>query len=288
MRIKRMAMNGALAALAALAHISVAQAGNYYVAANGNDANPGTLTKPFATLPRAQQAARKAAGRDAVTIFIREGTYYLAETLIFTAEDSGTKAAPVLYQAYEKEQAVISGGARLKDLKWEIYRDGIMQAKVPAGFATDQLFVNGERQPLARYPNFDPKERHFNGWAKDAFSPQRAARWKDPAGGFIHALHAAEWGGMDYVITGKGPDNTITYEGGWQNNRPMGMHDIRFVENIFEELDAPGEYRSGPPAASDRVPRHGTGSGAVRQLQRADLPPRRAHLHGEQGTAAAQ
>ena len=117
-----------------------------------------------------------------------------------------------------------------------------MQAKVPAGFATDQLFVNGERQPMARYPNFDPKERHFNGWAKDAFSPQRAARWKDPAGGFIHALHAAEWGGMHYVITGKGPDNKITYEGGWQNNRPMGMHDIRFVENIFEELDAPGEW----------------------------------------------
>ena len=84
----------------------------------------------------------------------------------------------------------------------------------------DQLFVNGERQPLARYPNFDPKERHFNGWADDAFSPQRAARWSDPRGGFIHALHAAEWGGMHYVITGKGPDNKITYEGGWQNNRP--------------------------------------------------------------------
>ena len=38
-------------------------------------------------------------------------------------------------------------------------------------------------------------------------------------------MHAAEWGGMHYVITGKGPDNKITYEGGWQNNRPMGMHD---------------------------------------------------------------
>ncbi|MCX5653203.1 MAG: PDZ domain-containing protein [Planctomycetota bacterium] len=237
-----MAIKVALVALAALTQISSAQAGNYYVAANGNDANPGTLAKPFATLPRAQQAARKAAGREAVTIFIREGTYYLPGTLIFTAEDSGTKAAPVVYQAYEKEQAVISGGVRLKDLKWEIYKDGVMQAKVPAGFATDQLFVNGERQPLARYPNFDPEERHFNGWAKDAFSPQRAARWQNPAGGFIHALHAAEWGGMHYVITGKGPDNKITYEGGWQNNRPMGMHNIRFVENIFEELDAPGEW----------------------------------------------
>jgi len=65
---------------------------------------------------------------------------------------------------------------------------------------------------------------------------------KNPAGGFIHALHAAEWGGMHYAITGKSADNKVTYEGGWQNNRPMGMHEIRFVENIFEELDAPGEW----------------------------------------------
>ncbi len=213
-----------------------------YVAANGKDTNPGTLAKPLATLQRAQQAARKTAGREAVTVFLREGTYYLPETLVFTAEDSGTKAAPVVYQAYAKEQAVISGGVLLRDLKWEPYKDGIMQAKVPAAFTTDQLFVDGARQPMARYPNFDPKEHHFNGWSKNAFSPERAARWKDPAGGFIHALHAAEWGGMHYVITGKGPDNKITYEGGWQNNRPMGMHDIRFVENIFEELDAPGEW----------------------------------------------
>jgi hypothetical protein len=217
--------------------------GSFFVATNGNDTNPGTLAKPFATLQRAQQAARKAAGRAAVTVFVREGTHYLPETLIFTAEDSGTKTAPVVYQAYQKEQAVISGGVRLKDLKWEPYQNGIMQARVPAGFATDQLFVNGERQPMARYPNFNPKERIFNGYAADAFSPERAARWKDPAAGFIHALHAAAWGGMHYVITGKDADNKVTYEGGWQNNRPMGMNkECRFVENIFEELDAPGEW----------------------------------------------
>ncbi len=35
----------------------------------------------------------------------------------------------------------------------------------------------------------------------------------------------------------------MTYEGGWQNNRQMGMHkNDRFVENIFEELDVPGEW----------------------------------------------
>jgi len=213
----------------------------YYVAPNGKDSNSGTLKKPFATIQRAQQEVRKQKAKGAI-VHLREGTYYLPETFVLTAEDSGSKDAPVVYQSYEKEKAVISGGILLKDLKWEPYKDGIMKAKVPAGFATDQLFVNGERQPLARYPNFDPKERHFNGWAKDAFAPERAAKWKDPTGGFIHALHAAHWGGMHYVITGKGPDNKITYEGGWQNNRPMGMHDIRFVENIFEELDAMGEW----------------------------------------------
>jgi hypothetical protein len=220
-----------------------AQPTQLFVATTGNDTNPGTLAKPFATLQRAQQAARQAARREAVTVFVRAGTYYLPETLVLTAADSGTKAAPVVYQAYQKEQPVISGGVRLKDLKWEPYKDGIMRAKLPAGFTTDQLFVNGELQPMARYPNFDPKARFFHGTAADAISPQRAARWKDPAGGFIHALHGNEWGGMHYLITGKGPDNKVAYEGGWQNNRPSGMHkEHRFVENIFEELDAPGEW----------------------------------------------
>ena len=77
-------------------------AGDFFVATNGSDSNPGTLAKPFATLQKAQEAARNVAGRKAVTIFIREGTYYLPETLILTAEDSGTKAAPLVYQGYQK------------------------------------------------------------------------------------------------------------------------------------------------------------------------------------------
>jgi len=169
-----------------------ARAAQVFVAPNGNDANPGTLDKPFASLQRAQQAARKVAGREAVAVMVRAGTYYLPETIVLDAADSGTKDAPVVYQAYRKEQPVISGGIQMRNLKWEPYKDGIMRAKLPAGFTTDQLFVNGESQPLARYPNIDPKARFFHGTAADAFSPERAARWKDPAGGFIHALHVQE------------------------------------------------------------------------------------------------
>ena len=87
-----------------------------FVAPNGNDANPGTLAKPVATLQRAQLAARKLAGRDPVTVLIREGTYYLPEPLVFTAEDSGGKAAPVVYQAYQNERPVLSGGVVMLSL----------------------------------------------------------------------------------------------------------------------------------------------------------------------------
>jgi hypothetical protein len=48
---------------------------------------------------------------------------------------------------------------------------------------------------------------------------------------------------MHYVITGKSADGNVLYEGGWQNNRPKPMHaQYRFVENVFEELDAPSEW----------------------------------------------
>jgi hypothetical protein len=215
---------------------------NLHLSPAGNDASPGTAAHPLATLASAQRAARAAAGKKPVTVWVHAGTYYLPETLRFTAEDSGTAEAPVLYVAVPGEQPVISGGARLQ-LDWEPFRDGVFQAKTPAGLAMDQLFVNGQRQHMARYPNYDPNARQFNGSAKDAIAPERVARWSDPSGGYIHAMHQALWGDMHWRILGKKADGALDYEGGWQNNRPSSMHpEFRFVENIREELDAPGEW----------------------------------------------
>jgi len=222
--------------------IAGAPAAEFYVAPGGDDASPGDLQRPFATIGRAQGAARQAPKGERVTVYLRGGTHYLTQTLVFTPEDSGTEEAPVTYVAYARETPVISGGVRLL-LNWQPFRDGIMQAAVPPGLITDQLFVDGRRRHMARYPDFDPSVRHFNGFAADAFSPARAARWSDPRGGFIHAMHAHEWGDFHYRITGKNAANEVAYEGGWQNNRRMGMHKTyRMVENVFEELDAPGEW----------------------------------------------
>lgn len=230
-------------AMAALFALPLAAA-DFHVAPTGKDTNRGTQAAPFQTLGAARDAARNLAGKEAVTVHVADGVYYLPETLVFTPADSGTARNPVAYVAQREGGAVISGGLKL-NLKWEPFRDGIFKAVTPAGLAIDQLFINGVRQRMARYPNFDANKptAAYQGFAADAISKERAARWADPAGGYLHAMHVHLWGGYHYRITGKQPDGSVAYEGGWQNNRQMGMHnDFRMVENIFEELDAPGEW----------------------------------------------
>ncbi len=231
---------GSLLSLQILVAVALPAFGQpYYVAPAGNDANPGTIGIPFASLQRAQAALRQ----ERSTVYLREGTYYLPEPLIFTAQDSGAKDAPVVFQSYQDEHAVLSGGVKLGNLVWEPWTNGIFQAKVPEALRTEEIFVNGERQILARYPNHDPKAQYFEGFAADAISPERVARWADPAGGYFHAMHPALWGDFTWRITGKDPQGGLTREGGWQNNRGGAVHQkIRFVENIFEKLDAPGEW----------------------------------------------
>ncbi len=211
----------------------------YYVAPHGSDTAPGTLEAPFASLARAQMAVRQKPG----TVFLRGGTYYLGEPLVFTAADSGTPTAPVIYQAFPNETPVVSGGVRLDRLQWRPSSNGVFVADVPGDLLTEEIFVNGERQTLARYPNFDPAAQYFDGFAADAISTNRSARWADPSGGYFHAMHPALWGDFTWRITGKDANGVVTREGGWQNNRGGAVHKtIRFVENIREELDAPGEW----------------------------------------------
>lgn len=215
-----------------------------YVDRAGRDTDRGTADRPFATLSRARDAVRASGrlGREPVTVHVRAGVYYLPETLVFTAGDSGKREAPVTYEGDPAGGSVLSGGLGL-NLEWEPYSNGVYRAKVPAGLEIDQLFVNNERQPMARYPNYDPNQRMMHGFAADAFSNERAARWADPVGGYMHAMHPAHWGDVHFRITGKNPDGSLAYEGGWQNNRGSAMHrEHRFVENIFEELDSPGEW----------------------------------------------
>jgi hypothetical protein len=211
----------------------------YFVSPTGNDKNSGTEKSPLKSIKAAQYKARGQKGE--TTIYLRGGEYRLAETVVFTALD-GNKNKQLTLCSYPGEKAVISGGIQLK-LSWQTYKNGIMQAKVSPKIAIDMLTVNGKIRSMARFPNYDSTAVRFNGTSADASSPEQVKTWKNPAGGFLHAMHVSDWGDFHYLITGKDEQGNLKTDGGWQNNRPYGMSkDNRMVENIFEELDAPGEW----------------------------------------------
>ena len=218
---------------------------NLYVSPQGHDDNDGSQANPVKSFQRAQTLAR--AAKCHVNVWFAPGIYYLPATVVLTDADSH-----VSFHSQEPQGAVLSGGERLS-LKWKRGKDGVYWARLEGYEGIDQLFVNGVRRRMARYPNPSGIQdaNIFDCWKlgaqndspqEDALSPERIARWKDPRGGYVHAMHNLLWGDMHWRITGR--DSTgLLMEGGWQNNRPSKMHDTyRFVENIREELDEPGEW----------------------------------------------
>ncbi len=294
-----------------------------HVTPEGKDTYPGTTENPVATLAAAQQAARASTGRQPVIVMLHEGVYYLPDTLVFTEADSGTVRYPVEYTAAAGEEPVISGGSRLT-LEWKAGSGGIMEAAVPEGLNIDQLWINGKRQCMARFPNRIPGKNVFDRWdlkhsnepaqpSEDGLSPERITRWANPAGGYIHAMHPSLWGDMHWLIKGRKTDGTFDTEGGWQNNRPSPMHHkYRFVENIREELDEPGEWfhdaqanklyympvagtdmetatvEVGAAQTPDRIYRDQRQSRSIRQTQRDYIPTCCKDIYGKQRAAASE
>ena len=71
---------------------------NFFVAPNGNDHNPGTIERPFATLYKAHQWVRPGE-----TINLRAGTYQA----LISWNKSGTPTAPITIQAYNGEDVTL-------------------------------------------------------------------------------------------------------------------------------------------------------------------------------------
>ncbi|MFC9625310.1 right-handed parallel beta-helix repeat-containing protein [Streptomyces sp. NPDC056930] len=224
-----------------------------HVSATGGDRGDGSAARPFRTLERAQKAVRTslrkgAAQRRPVDVVVHGGTYRLRSALKFTTADSGTAGAPVRYLAAPGERVVISGGRSLAP-RWRSFSGSIKVADIGAGLDFDGLFVDGQRQTLARYPNYDPDTAILGGYAPDAISPERVARWKNPTTALVRGLHDGMWGGNSFKVTGVKADGTPELAWVGDNNRGSGLHaTYRMVENVFEELDAPGEWFYDKPA----------------------------------------
>lgn len=154
-----------------LALISCLYGTEFYVSVNGNDANPGTLQAPFATLKQARNAIRalKQNGQfnSPMTVTVLEGVYELQEPFELTKEDSGKPDMPIVYRAQPGKKVYLIGGKTV--LGFEPYRSGILKADLAKQGLADKrikvLVFNGRRQELARYPNHDPDDLNGGRWA---------------------------------------------------------------------------------------------------------------------------
>ncbi len=247
-------------ALFLLLAIIPAYALDLHVALHGSDNNNGTPSKPFRTIEKAQSTLRYSGllGKESCRIIIHQGYYRLTTPLRITTEDSGSTQFPVIYCAAENEEVVLSGAQPIQS-EWELWNNGIYRTHVGTLDAIDQLFLDGKRQHMARYPNFGagfiPMDADgavrgkkagtppFSGCTPNAWDAEKAAEWKNPAGAIMNGMHGGLWGSQHYFVTGKDDQGALIYEGGWQNNRSSDPHNgYRMIENVFEELDHPGEW----------------------------------------------
>ena len=124
---------------------------------------------------------------------------------------------------------------------WVDEGDGVFSASTR--YEADALYINGEKYQMARFPKYNPNIKIFGGFSRDVLSKAKADGWKNPKGAYIHAMHLHNWGGFSYEVTGKDENGNLSYIGGWQNNRQMGMHsDFKYIENVREEMTEPGEW----------------------------------------------
>ncbi len=228
---------------------------DFYVAPWGDDADPGSFDKPFATLTRARGAVRTliAAGLTApVTVLVRDGTYRITDPIILSPLDSGTAAHSITYAAYPNERPVVSGGRAISG--WTAQPDGTWTVDIPeavgGAWPFRELFVDGQRRPRARHPN--------SGFNRVSFAEpdQRTAielyegdlpLSTNLAGAELVFLH-------DWSISRVRIDQVDHAQNILTTAEPIGAavfifaitffeeHPRYFVENDLALLDAPGEW----------------------------------------------
>ncbi|OGV67435.1 MAG: hypothetical protein A3K19_15360 [Lentisphaerae bacterium RIFOXYB12_FULL_65_16] len=241
----------------------------YVVAPNGDDANPGSVEKPFRTVEAARDAVRalKRDGglKEPVTVLLRGGMYCLDKPVEFTADDSGTADAPITYAAYPDEKPMLSGGTPITG--WKPGANGIWTAELPAVKAGtwyfNQLFTARPGQPYferrcrtckglfviagltdAPYKNATAPVNHRNPQDEVMFFKGDIQPWEHIEDVELVFMH--DWSVGRLWIKNIDFDNGIVKFTGYPHYRighwyPNGRNPY-FVENVKEFLGKPGEW----------------------------------------------
>jgi len=253
---------------------SSAPRADFYIAVDGNDANPGTKEKPFATLAKARDAVRKLKKKscaDDITVLVRGGTYTIHETVVFGLEDSGSRDQTITYAAYPGEEPVFSSGKKITGWKKlqnppnalpEKAHSNVWVANLPETKGGKWRFFtlfDGDKMLLrAQGKGWMPEGEPLDDWWRGVFAsiedkstfqfPEGALKnWENledveirvfPAGYTMNMLGLAS---VDEKARAARTSVPATYPiKSWPEED--GLAPSAWVENVLEALDEPGEW----------------------------------------------
>ena len=155
-----------------------------YVAVNGKGSADGTKKNPFDTIESARDAIREVnkSSLKGIDVVVGAGTYFITETIEFTAEDTGSEKCPIRYIG--EDGAAINGGTSFdytvfskaagdtlamfpEEVQDKLYMldlskfgytaEDIAKMKDSQKYHEKAALINvdGEQMDLARYPNAD-------------------------------------------------------------------------------------------------------------------------------------
>ena len=214
----------------------------FYVSPDGSDANGGMIDTPFRTIEKARDAVRAIASNmsEDITVYLRGGTYELANTLTFDQRDSGTNGFSVIYENYPSESPVVSGGRHVYGWvqdgdTWKVQLD----QNTPQ---FRQLYVNGVRAVRARSGNLAPSDftKTASGFTITNSTMQNWGNIQD-----IELVSNRLWKQYRCGVQSISGTALTVKQPCWNNSQShtnFSMDNVLWIENAYELLDAPGEW----------------------------------------------
>ena len=226
------------------------------VAPYGDDSNPGTPEAPLKTFEKAKEILKNTQTDSKVTVWFREGTYTINETVKFTPADK----SDVLYRSYPGEKVSFSGSKEIS---------GWIETKINGvdAFVTDveinsdddyfkSLFKGDERLSRSVYPKQDVfkiaepcdiKETVSESYSPDYFTHSAAF--------YVHKDNIVDFANvsdvevriMHYWCDEHLPIHSVDVATGRiETAKPTAMtvrvDDNYVFENVKEALSLPGEW----------------------------------------------
>ena len=214
-----------------------------------------------------------------LTVWFAEGTYWFAEPVAFSAEDSGTETAPVTYRAVPGAEVRFSGGQPVGG--WRPVTDEGVLARLPEearphvlaadlrargiddygrlgrrgsasgipreeyGWAEAELFWNDEPMTLARWPNEGFRGIHeVEGEERVTVDSDRLERWVGEAEPWILAYWRYDWAELYEPVIGLEPEQRVLLRSA-ELTPSYGINPGAarwYAFNLLSEIDRPGEY----------------------------------------------